>query len=232
MHNSVCDFLELAVHSILSARKIYPPGSFEIKRRYDIPVKISKSPELCHYIANVVNSMQQWIEEASLHKMVLNIYDTAEMIVERFVFDIEYTPIGTQKVQSTEASVCAFLSKMSVLNSTLIPLPQECTFSIFVHGDFDGGDLACKEEKSKWVNSSILPLKYVTCEDVKIQVRIPQVQAQFAQKDTTTTSRERKKYAAVLDEREQQILRSMELDIGSWSVFACKWTRGINFKDK
>jgi len=174
MLNLVCDFLILAVHTLLNARKLYPQESFEIKRKYDIPVKISKSTELCHYITDVIGSIQQWIEEASLCKVVVNIYDTEDTILERFVFDIEYT-LTSSAQQISDASVCDFLLKMSTLNATLAPLPQGCTFSIFVHGDFDCSDLAYKEEKLKLVNSSIFPLKSVTCENVKVQVYVEQI---------------------------------------------------------
>lgn len=36
----VCEFLEVAVYGILYTRDIYPRGSFELKKKYGIPVQV------------------------------------------------------------------------------------------------------------------------------------------------------------------------------------------------
>lgn len=49
----LADFLEVAVHLILYARNVYPPTIFERKKKYDVPVRLSRHPELNKYISEV-----------------------------------------------------------------------------------------------------------------------------------------------------------------------------------
>ena len=50
----LCEFLTAAIHLILFARRVYPEDSFERRRLFNVPVQLSRHPELREYIAGVV----------------------------------------------------------------------------------------------------------------------------------------------------------------------------------
>lgn len=47
------EFLEIAIHSVLYNRELYPPGVFERRKKYNVPVQICVHPEVNQYITQV-----------------------------------------------------------------------------------------------------------------------------------------------------------------------------------
>lgn len=47
------EFLEVAIHSILYNRELYPAGVFERRKKYNVPVQICVHPEVNQYITQV-----------------------------------------------------------------------------------------------------------------------------------------------------------------------------------
>lgn len=65
MEANVCeiiiDFLNVAIHQILFLRDIYPEEVFASAKQYGVPVKMSRHPELNHYIAESLILTRDWI---------------------------------------------------------------------------------------------------------------------------------------------------------------------------
>ncbi len=53
-----CDFLTVAIHTILSERNLYPPTSFIKARKYNYPVRQSRHPKLCKWIQDAVAAVE------------------------------------------------------------------------------------------------------------------------------------------------------------------------------
>lgn len=51
--------VEVAIHTILYVRQVYPPELFVRRRKYDTPVFQSRHPDLNEYIATAVNSISE-----------------------------------------------------------------------------------------------------------------------------------------------------------------------------
>lgn len=52
------DFLTVSIHSILSERDIYPPGSFIKARKYNFPVNQCRHPTVCQWIQDAVAAVE------------------------------------------------------------------------------------------------------------------------------------------------------------------------------
>lgn len=56
--SAYCDFLTVAIHTILYERNVYPQTSFIKARKYNYPVRQSRHPKLCKWIMDAVSSVE------------------------------------------------------------------------------------------------------------------------------------------------------------------------------
>ncbi|KAG8953377.1 hypothetical protein FRC03_011785 [Tulasnella sp. 419] len=84
-----CEFLEVAIHTILYLRGIYPAELFARRRKYDAPVFQARHPGLNEYIAGSVKSIGQELASGGVKKVVVVIKDMNDVALERFVFAIQ-----------------------------------------------------------------------------------------------------------------------------------------------
>lgn len=56
--SAYCDFLTVAIHTILYERNIYPQTSFLKARKYNYPVRQSRHPSLCKWIQDAVAAVE------------------------------------------------------------------------------------------------------------------------------------------------------------------------------
>lgn len=56
--SAYCDFLTVAIHTILFERKIYPEHSFIKARKYNFPVRQSRHPKVCKWIQDAVAAVE------------------------------------------------------------------------------------------------------------------------------------------------------------------------------
>lgn len=56
--DSLCEFLEAAVHTVLLSRQLYALELFERQRLYGIFVQKARHPELCAYIGSVLSNLK------------------------------------------------------------------------------------------------------------------------------------------------------------------------------
>lgn len=139
----ICEFLEAAFHTILFTRNIYPVEIFERQRKFGIPVRMSRHPELSTYILDAVKGARAWLGEGSLQKAVLAVlgpegHESSQSppVLERFIFDIKLINsdhLSQGHVFSLQQKLSAFLLKLQVCDSTLPPLPTGCHFTVLLY---------------------------------------------------------------------------------------------------
>ncbi|KDQ15724.1 hypothetical protein BOTBODRAFT_54600 [Botryobasidium botryosum FD-172 SS1] len=140
---AITEFLEVAIHTILYVRQVYPPDLFVRRKRYDAPVYQSRHPALNEYIAGAVKAVGEELVLGNVERVVVVIKDQAEIPLERFVFslrnvievetDLRDTPVqNAVTAASLPQFFRSFLIKLNIMESQLssIPLEDNPTFAI------------------------------------------------------------------------------------------------------
>jgi mitotic spindle assembly checkpoint protein MAD2B len=91
------EFLEVAIHSILYYRKLYPEEIFRKAQIYGISVYISQHPYLNNYIKNILICIKELIKENENNLKSINILHTNEsdILIEKFIFQFNQLEINT-----------------------------------------------------------------------------------------------------------------------------------------
>ncbi|KAF5388461.1 hypothetical protein D9757_004629 [Collybiopsis confluens] len=85
----ITDFIEVAIHTILYVRQIYPAELFIRRKKYDAPVFQSRHPTLNAYIGGAVQAVREELLKGNLDKMIVVIKNKDEEALERFIFSVE-----------------------------------------------------------------------------------------------------------------------------------------------
>ncbi|CAI8019931.1 Mitotic spindle assembly checkpoint protein MAD2B [Geodia barretti] len=130
------EFIEVAIHLVLYVRKIYPPGLFQRRRKYNVPVHICAHPELNKYIRRVVDDVKPMLEANQVDHIAIVIKNKENIPVESFVFK---TQKGTANdicskgfSETLERDLRTLLLKLSGSDSLLSDNPPDSTFSVEV----------------------------------------------------------------------------------------------------
>ncbi|XP_050436566.1 mitotic spindle assembly checkpoint protein MAD2B [Adelges cooleyi] len=185
------ELLEVSIHCIVYARKIYPEGIFELKKKYNVPVHISIYPELNTYINSSLNAVKSLLKLKKLNQIDVCFYNRIGRAVERFVFnihrielDLDLSDIPNLRdpyLIQLEQMLRALCLKLIVCDTMLNPLPSGCTFLIHIHTtetasvdiqkhteDFP---LIPSEDKATTIYSPVIvPLRNIDCEHLKIEI--------------------------------------------------------------
>ncbi|PIL31808.1 transcription factor [Ganoderma sinense ZZ0214-1] len=87
----IAEFIEVAIHTILYVRQVYPADIFIRRRKYDTPVFQSRHPALNEYIAGAIKAITDEISLGNVDKVVVVIKDAEEQPLERFIFAVHHT---------------------------------------------------------------------------------------------------------------------------------------------
>ncbi|KAI8981385.1 DNA-binding protein [Trametes punicea] len=126
----VAEFIEVAIHTILYVRQVYPPDLFIRRKKYDTPVFQSRHPALNEYIAGAVKAITDELALGTVDKAVVVIKDADEKPLERFIFALRNTlqVESYNKDTSVEGAISAaslgqyfrsFLVKLSMIEAQL-----------------------------------------------------------------------------------------------------------------
>ncbi|CAE6535424.1 unnamed protein product [Rhizoctonia solani] len=111
--------LEVAIHTILFIRGVYPPDLFIRRRKWDAPVYQSRHPALNEYIAGAIGAVRDELLLGKVDKMVLVIKNGQDVALERFVFSLQTV------VQPGPSEMSRWNKDMVVQNSLpFLALPQ------------------------------------------------------------------------------------------------------------
>ena len=65
----VTEFFGYAVNSILYQRGLYPPSTFEVKKKYGLGMLVSSDEEIKNYLVSVLDQINEWLIEKKLEKL-------------------------------------------------------------------------------------------------------------------------------------------------------------------
>ncbi|GAC96236.1 hypothetical protein PHSY_003816 [Pseudozyma hubeiensis SY62] len=69
--SGIIDFLEVAFHTILCMRSVYPYDAFARRKKYSHPCYQSRHPGLNEYISRVLTALRSEIEKSTVSKVIL-----------------------------------------------------------------------------------------------------------------------------------------------------------------
>eukprot|EP00730_Choanoeca_flexa_P004158 TRINITY_DN11616_c0_g2_i1.p1 TRINITY_DN11616_c0_g2~~TRINITY_DN11616_c0_g2_i1.p1 ORF type:complete len:232 (+),score=36.61 TRINITY_DN11616_c0_g2_i1:184-879(+) len=127
------ELLEVAIHTILCIREIYPAAIFERCLKYGVPVHKARHPDVQTYVVSVLKAIQPWIVKGKAKTIAIHILDAANHPVERFVFDLDGVPLSNLKHNiDVEAALRGLMIKINTCDSMLAPPPKGCSFAVYV----------------------------------------------------------------------------------------------------
>eukprot|EP00048_Salpingoeca_helianthica_P010946 m.156810 g.156810 ORF g.156810 m.156810 type:complete len:233 (-) comp15158_c0_seq8:42-740(-) len=175
----ICDLLEVAIHTILYVRSVYPATIFERRKKYGVPVQMSRHPELNQYIADSLTTIHHLLQNKNADAVVIVIQSLSGVPLERFVFEFEFLERSLADAPDLEHALRAILLKLSVCDAALSPNPAECTFAILAHTTAREASRAAKEPFA-WVTSepllpagaTVVPLRTADLRAARVQVLV------------------------------------------------------------
>ncbi|KAI6031505.1 hypothetical protein PISMIDRAFT_671424 [Pisolithus microcarpus 441] len=132
---AIAEFIEVAIHTILYVRQIYPPDLFVRRKKYDTPVYQSRHPALNEYISGAVKAVTDELVLGNVDKVVVVIKDKDHLALERFIFSVKnmiqvqsYDKDTSVQDAMTPATLSqyfrSFLIKLTMIESQLGLLEQ------------------------------------------------------------------------------------------------------------
>ncbi|PPQ63792.1 hypothetical protein CVT24_004334 [Panaeolus cyanescens] len=80
--HAIAEFIEVAIHTILYVRQVYPADIFVRRKKYNTAVYQSRHPALNEYITGAVKA-------GKVEKVVVVIKDKEQTAMERFIFSLD-----------------------------------------------------------------------------------------------------------------------------------------------
>ena len=128
--------VEVAIHTILYVRQVYPAEIFVRRRKYDTPVFQSRHPALNEYIAGAVKAISDELSlvwkpfmlpfhsqlkhiQGNVDKVVVVVKDAEERPLERFIFAVRNTLDVEGYNKDTRSHIRAEGSKNTCLTDEL-----------------------------------------------------------------------------------------------------------------
>ncbi|EPT01532.1 hypothetical protein FOMPIDRAFT_1059716 [Fomitopsis schrenkii] len=87
--HGISEFIEVAIHTILYVRQVYPVELFFRRKKYDAVVFQSRHPALNEYISGAVKAIEDELTLGTLDKVVVVIKNKEEVALERFIFALD-----------------------------------------------------------------------------------------------------------------------------------------------
>lgn len=131
------EFLSVAFHNILYYANVYPRAIFETRKKYNLVVYYSIHPEVNQYIELCLRSIAVCLKNEHLCRIDFSITDENYERLINFVFDIEknqyYDDTEDAYLVRAEQNLRAFGLKLASFSDKFKILPENCSFSIFLH---------------------------------------------------------------------------------------------------
>ncbi|OCH86053.1 DNA-binding protein [Obba rivulosa] len=140
---AVSEFIEVAIHTILYVRQVYPADLFVRRKKYDTPVWQSRHPALNEYISGAVKAVADELALGNVDKVVVVIKNKEDVPLERFIFAMQNmiqvesfnkdTSVeGAVTVRSLGQYFRSFMVKLSMVEAQLghLPVEDDPTFAI------------------------------------------------------------------------------------------------------
>ncbi|KAF5352635.1 hypothetical protein D9756_005990 [Leucocoprinus leucothites] len=141
----IAEFVEVAIHTILYVRQVYPPDIFVRRKKYETPVYQSRHPMLNEYISGAVKAVRDELELGNVRRIIVVIKDQNQVALERFIFSVEHMiQVETSdKDTSVENAMTpgglvqyfrSFLIKINMIESVLgqLELGDDISFAVII----------------------------------------------------------------------------------------------------
>ncbi|KAG1757145.1 DNA-binding protein [Suillus lakei] len=141
----ITEFIEVAIHTILYVRQIYPADLFVRRKKYDTPVFQARHPALNEYISGTIKAVSDELVLGNVDKVVVVIKDRKQVALERFIFSVQnmievesYNKDTSVQDAMSSAKLGqyfrSFLIKLNMIESQLglleLPSGDEASFAI------------------------------------------------------------------------------------------------------
>ncbi|KAI0654258.1 DNA-binding protein [Cubamyces menziesii] len=159
--------VEVAIHTILYVRQVYPADLFIRRKKYDTPVFQSRHPGLNEYIAGAVRAITDELALGNVDKVVLVIKNANEKPLERFIFALRNTlqVESYNKDTSVDGAISAaslgqylrsFLVKLNMIEAQLGQIHlDDLSFAIIIELQDDKAPTASHgKEPPPWIPAS------------------------------------------------------------------------------
>ena len=161
--DTVAEFFEYAVCSILYQRGVYPAEQFETKKAFGISVQVVKDLGLKAYLKDVFTYFTSWLKTGTLQKTVLVIMGAKSgEVLERWSFDVsvaggteveEGTTTGrteSDRERKTLQEIQAIIRQVTASVSFLPLLEETCSIDLLAYTDKDAAvPDACEESDAR-----------------------------------------------------------------------------------
>lgn len=142
---TVAEFFDYGINSILYQRGIYPPETFTRVQKYGLTLLISTDEAIKKYLAEVISQIKDWLLNMTVHKLVVVIKSlNTHEVLERWQFDVECDKTAQTDSKPREKSekeineeIRAVIRQITA-SVTFLPLIDEpCSFDLLVYTDKD-----------------------------------------------------------------------------------------------
>ncbi|KAJ3754011.1 spindle checkpoint protein [Lentinula raphanica] len=181
----ITDFIEVAIHTILYVRQVYPAEIFIRRKKYDTPVFQSRHPALNAYISGAIKAVGEELVKGNLDKVVVVIKNKEEKALERFVFSVE-NMIEVEKfdkntsVEGAMSSLAlgqyfrSFLVKLNMIEAQLgqMYLGDDVSFAILMElkDGIKPSTTAGSKEPPPWIPADLKHTTSGASEDAELHV--------------------------------------------------------------
>ncbi|KAL9716498.1 hypothetical protein Ac2012v2_000946 [Leucoagaricus gongylophorus] len=141
----IAEFIEVAIHTILYVRQVYPADLFVRRKKYETPVYQSRHPTLNEYISGAVKAVRDELELGNVQRIIVVIQDEKNVALERFIFSVEHMiqVESFNKDTSVEHAMTpgglvqyfrSFLIKINMIESVLgqLELGDDISFAVII----------------------------------------------------------------------------------------------------
>ncbi|TNY19739.1 DNA-binding protein [Rhodotorula diobovata] len=172
----VRDYLEVAFHTLLYIRQVYPAELFHQVKKYNVPVWQSRADPLNAYLGRVLECIHEELDKGTLRRIILVIKEASreESPLERFVFEFEWLIAQRERPKDGDDFVPsehglaagdvedlfrACLLQLTLSQSHLRRLTQEVTFAVVLEMRDDA-----PPPESKAARAGHVPAEWVPAE--------------------------------------------------------------------
>ncbi|GBF94513.1 hypothetical protein Rsub_07047 [Raphidocelis subcapitata] len=130
--DALCEFLEAAVHTVLRARGPYPPELFERARLYGVAVARARHPEVCSYIASVIDNVKPLLASESLQELAVAFFgpDGEPLSKVSFLLQGLAPTLIDLDPEALEGALRSALLRLQFIDNLAAPLPAGATFEL------------------------------------------------------------------------------------------------------
>ncbi|XP_019057503.1 PREDICTED: DNA polymerase zeta processivity subunit isoform X2 [Tarenaya hassleriana] len=127
---TLVEFLEVAVSSIVFLKGVYPSEAFERQRYMNVVVQRARHPELRDYIHSATSGLLPFIQKDLVERVAVIFFNKDNIPIERFIFKLTINPSHETDAAQLEFSLRSFLIKLPFSKPLLKTLPLDCRWEV------------------------------------------------------------------------------------------------------